>query len=784
MRIKAINLSWFRGAAESATLEPDCKSMVVYGANASGKSSFIDAVEYVLNGGRVGHLAHEYSGKNLKNALPNTHKPNGVKAWFSLEFCNGSELRVEIEADGSARRSGAMVGAIGSWDYRRTVLRQDEVVGFIHETKGGKYSALLPLFGLQPMEVCAENLRQLGKNVESLSQIPGSKAALNKLLAKRVATFAKDSDGEILKKIDTLHRKYQPHAAIEVDGVSRCVSVAASIQERISRLSAEQARHLILGTVAGLGIRTHLGSVRAANSALAGAIEPLIAERIAILQPAESLIGKLPGTGEVICPACGRSLPVGEFRQHVRTELERLREVRNTFNARSVAMADLSEGIKSLRTQLSRKEVTVWREAASIGTLSPCFDYLRSVSAEALRTKCTEEDLQEIEARLLPLIDAAASDVAPPDVQDLMKDNATAETAREIMQARGETDRIKRAEKLITLINSLEEGVRKEIRIRSNEVITEISADIKAMWSILHPQESIEDVRLYLPDGADKAIDIALKFYGKDLESPRLTLSEGYRNSLGLCIFLAMAKREASDDRPIFLDDVVVSLDRNHRGMIVELLDKEFDGRQVIILTHDRDWYTELRQQLGHKGWTFKVLLPYRSPTVGIRWSDKATTFHDARGQLETRPDAAGSDARKIMDVELPLVAEKLKMRMLFLRFERNDRRNAHEFLEHLIAEAKKCFQRRRDGKEYVFNAEAVEALKTADLLLISWGNHASHSFDVVRAEAAKLVDACETACESLRCTSCGKPTWFAEAAGAEWVQCQCGNIRWRYGKG
>jgi AAA domain len=188
------------------------------------------------------------------------------------------------------------------------------------------------------------------------------------------------------------------------------------------------------------------------------------------------------------------------------------------------------------------------------------------------------------------------------------------------------------------------------------------------MWSIFHPDKAIEDVRLYFPADADKAIDVALKFYGIDQDSPRLTLSEGYRNSLGLCIFLAMAKREASFDRPLFLDDVVVSLDRNHRGMIVEVLEKEFSDRQVLVLTHDRDWYTELRQQLDEKNWTFRALLPYETPKLGIRWSNKSTTFDDARALLKDRPDSAGNDARKIMDVELALIAERLRIKIPYVR--------------------------------------------------------------------------------------------------------------------
>ena len=56
MRINAIQLSWFRGAADPVSLEPNGKSMIVYGANGSGKSSFVDAIEYVLNNGKIRHL--------------------------------------------------------------------------------------------------------------------------------------------------------------------------------------------------------------------------------------------------------------------------------------------------------------------------------------------------------------------------------------------------------------------------------------------------------------------------------------------------------------------------------------------------------------------------------------------------------------------------------------------------------------------------------------------------------------------------------------------------------
>src|SRR5207249_4685483 len=117
--------------------------------------------------------------------------------------------------------------------------------------------------------------------------------------------------------------------------------------------------------------------------------------------------------------------------------------------------------------------------------------------------------------------------------------------------------------------------------------------------------------------------------------------------------------------------------------------------RQVVILTHDREWYTELRQQLDAKSWTFKALLPYETPSVGIRWSHKTTTFDDARAQLAARPDSAGNDARKIMDVECALIAERLQIRLPYLRADKNDKRMAHDFLERFVVDGKKRFQRR-----------------------------------------------------------------------------------------
>jgi hypothetical protein len=406
-----------------------------------------------------------------------------------------------------------------------------------------------------------------------------------------------------------------------------------------------------------------------------------------------------------------------------------------------------------------------------------------AIHPEAVRLSCDSATLSGI-AECLPLIAEAAiaTSSAPPDVVELVEDRNIVLAVKSAVETEGLAREVREADDLVAILLALEEAIRDRIRTRSKEIITDISADIQRMWTMLHPGEPIEHIKLFLPSDAEKAIDIGLSFFGVEQDSPRLTLSEGHRNSLGLCIFLAMALRDTAGDLPLFLDDVVVSLDRGHRGMIVDILEREFSERQVVVLTHDREWYTELRQLFDPRRWSFKALLPYDTPEVGIRWSHKTTTFDDARAHLAARPDSAGNDARKIMDVEMSLIAERLRVKLPFLRADKNDHRMAHEFLSRIIADGKQCLQIQVEGK-HVIHKETLDRLSDADRLLQAWGNRASHTFDIVASEAAKLIDACEASIGAFSCPQCGKAAWFAEVAKEKFVQCQCGQVRWRYGK-
>ncbi len=414
------------------------------------------------------------------------------------------------------------------------------------------------------------------------------------------------------------------------------------------------------------------------------------------------------------------------------------------------------------------------------------YEYLAELNLSMLRASCQESDLSRIEAEFANIIAAAtmSAAAASPDVQALIRDKEAADTIRMVIETEEILSKIGRIDALIGYTHKLEELVRDEIREQALRVFGAISEDIQRLWDILHPGQKITDVRLHIPGDADKAIDVALQFYGINQESPRLTLSEGQRNALGLCIFLAMAK-QAGADKPIILDDVVVSMDRGHRSQVAALLESEFADRQIILLTHDREWFFELSRFLKKPRWVGVRILPWDGPATGIQVANESDDFAKARANIVTAPEDAESNVRRIMDQALAEVAERLEVPMPFLRGDENDHRTAGQFVGRISSRAKKSFHiRNHAGSEASSSYEKYTggsaALDNVAPQLAAWANRATHTFSASPDEAKVAIDSCEAALAAFQCEDCKTPVWFCSIKETENKECRFGNLRWK----
>src|SRR5262249_51921007 len=152
---------------------------------------------------------------------------------------------------------------------------------------------------------------------------------------------------------------------------------------------------------------------------------------------------------------------VEALQAHVNAERERLQEIIETFNDWKSAIGTLCDTVNALKTSLSKPDMKAWREEVAAQGLARQLSYLDSLNIPALRMHCAADDRHHVEHDLLPLIEAAASasGSALPDAQQLSTAQRTVEAARGVIAATDEIAAIRRAEALISFVNTLQNGV-------------------------------------------------------------------------------------------------------------------------------------------------------------------------------------------------------------------------------------------------------------------------------------------------------------------------------------
>lgn len=116
------------------------------------------------------------------------------------------------------------------------------------------------------------------------------------------------------------------------------------------------------------------------------------------------------------------------------------------------------------------------------------------------------------------------------------------------------------------------------------------------LYRQLHGLDEDKFVAKIEPEGA--GLNFEVDFYGRGTYLPHALHSEGHQDSMGLCLYLALVERltEALIDL-VILDDVMISIDADHRREVCRLLATSFPGRQFLITTHDKTWANQLKSE-------------------------------------------------------------------------------------------------------------------------------------------------------------------------------------------
>ena len=710
VRIRKITISGFRAARYPLPLDltGSCRSVAIFGENASGKSTITDGIEWFFYD-KVEHLWREDC---KEDALRNIHLDDKDDALVSLDLSNKqlsgekrlSKKLAELESNKTQEFKEYKKRAASE----RLVLRTAYLTEFINKRKGEKRKELADIIGYQALiefrGVIVAGLNSLEKDTDYAYAKKNQPVAQGKLM--KLAGTVLVSEDELFTKANELVKRFKPKVKVADDeSYSQCIE---ELKEKIGQ--QEKARKQL-----------NLGELKKACEILSRAVKAATDSKDKFLQPYSGLvknkeeiklldIEQFLSRGKDIldrklsepnkCPFCGSKADLDHVKEEVAKRIRELESIRvefeRTTSAKDQWLFDLRE-VTRVSAEVERKwaglEVTPEFVSLVKNTGTKALALTMSVEERFRHYQDIREEPEEKETakRLVASLEARMKR-ADDEVKALeltKEESAIVETIQalnDMKSAFGEywkSTKTKQAfEKQIKTLAKIKDEFIKVQNTAFEDVLGLMSEDISNYYISLHPpkRENVDNVKLRIV--GEEGIEFEYSFHGKTTYPPMKYLSESHLNSLGLALFLASVKLFNKENNFFVLDDVVTSFDAGHRVRLLRLLKDEFKDWQILLFTHERHWFEIIKKELASAGWIIREVDWDRENGVQLRGVPA-----DLRGLIELKRSQGhdvANDVRTLLEAVLKEICHSLQVKMAFRYNERNEERMAGEMLSEL----------------------------------------------------------------------------------------------------
>lgn len=601
------------------SLDAGEKSIVLLGQNGSGKSSVVDALDFLLTG-EVRRLKGEGAGM-LSLTEHGRHllaKPE--EAWVEASF---------TVLDGTSKRIVKLTRCLGTpsklkWDGKPSpvlrellarvgrsghhLLSRREILKYILAQPSARHEQVAALMQLDGVE-------ELRKEIHGAAKKAREELKLRKDVAQRCAASVLSCVRPAARDRDQLLERVNAHRAVlgapELDALDR-TRIRADIEP--SGFSAVHPLQAARTTEALTALATALAKRHALLErvrAYAADLHVLTADQAAIVahRSHELLTRGLGLVGGRECPLCLHEWPAEEelrtlLLERIATSEEASERVRDLATRRT-SLCDELEAVgahlKSLVRELSRGASDAAAELErALTALTTCQHPIlpEPVAGAAPTTGQLEafavslDDLAglidglEAQAKLLPRTDRVAA---------LWDELGAVERALAELAA-AEADRLP-AERLSTALGATDKlfaSTREELLAGTYAAI---SGRLQHLYGGIHAEGAgaERDFSASL-ETAGAGLKLEVDFYGQGKFPPAALHSEGHQDTLGICLFLALAEHVSGGPITLLiLDDVLMSVDAEHRRAVAEMLRREFPKTQFVITTHDAVWANQIK---------------------------------------------------------------------------------------------------------------------------------------------------------------------------------------------
>jgi energy-coupling factor transporter ATP-binding protein EcfA2 len=578
MKVKRISLANFRGASREITIKFDTsKSLsLIFGENGTGKSTIIDAFDFVCN--------------NNYGSLDNFSISKSASKYVASYGKKSSQSFVKLECDTGtwqALLSGSSIVTSPKDVPGANILRRSAILKLIEQQPSKRFEELKRFINVPLTEKTENSFREAIRETErsfndcshSLSQANDTLESLweqNSKKGKSPVEWAKEQ-----VKIDIAVNQNI------VNAIDNFFLFLLDVENSLKLLDSAQNDEL----VAVKNVET----VEAKKKAFEENRKEQNIELLSLLQEVQKYLTNKKDLKE--CPVCGSVQDIELLARNITLRIQNMKdaetlstEVANAHNALKSKQASMFQRerdfIERLKKLIEYIKESLPDEIREIVHLSQEFtnevicaaDYFASTSVSFLNWHSAFQDLykKQVEDKKI-------------DIQKAINLNDTIKEQLNIVVDKEEQAKVKEKSLLdLKDILGIIEGERKDY---IEKILVTVSHEVSQLYSELHPDEKIGEPRFYLKPNVKGSLEFDASFYGASEIPPQAYYSESHLDTLGICVFIALAKYYNVESSILILDDILTSVDAQHMDRFMKMLHEQSKFfNQTIVTTHYRPW--------------------------------------------------------------------------------------------------------------------------------------------------------------------------------------------------
>lgn len=625
MKISKIALAGFRGASVSVELnfDPSKPVALIFGENGTGKSTIADAFDFLCNRS-YGSLSNYSLGQSAKKYVPSLGS-------------SVSDVSVTITAG-----KGTWVATLGT-------------DGPIVSPDSGYPDAQVPRRKtiLKLIEAVPKARFEELKTFITVSNVEKAEGALREAVRLTKSEFDQCSLA-FGQANDSLNDLWNAEGKPGTDARSWAASEAkkdiSKLKADIHEIESLETAFLTAASAVGL-LDGVIVSRSTAETALAVAEDKLKAaetdqkkqnsELLKLLQEAKLYLGKLPSLTE--CPVCENSIKAAELVSRLTLRISEMEDLRLLVEAVAAAKKQVESQISVYgkagndfcRTMRTLAELLRKSELSEVTDMKISWNSFTQLMSEEKPSAAVEAEARKLWTIAVP---------SRPHLK--LRKDAAQKSVNHHNAIKGHVDTYKTKQSKAQTLEAMHKKLQELYDISSGErknyveeILEKISHEVENLYEQIHPDEGIGKIRFYLKPNTIGSLEFDGHFQRASEIPPQAYYSESHLDTLGICVFLALAKFFKTDQTVVVLDDVLTSIDGPHLDRFMTLLHKEAATfRQVIVTTHYRPWRDRYRWAKGPIANTQMIELGPWTLEKGLNIGEFLTAIEELRKSVSIGP--------------------------------------------------------------------------------------------------------------------------------------------------